>query len=106
LKTLILIICLSHTAFSLNGGIAFEIFNFCNTYYRDGKFIEANSKWCNTKISNELYELLAFDQEKNKWCPDYQSDRSWKIDFIVNYRDDKTVKDVLRRVLNLKHKCK
>jgi len=88
----------------LDESSAKDMFAYCNFYYVDGAILESNGEWCDLQVYHEVHQLLL--SVDDRWCPDYQSSKKWKLEFLAYYNQEATVKDVMKKVLNRKHTCK
>jgi len=108
MKTLIVTMLLCASTFSLDITSAYEITENCKIIYKNGKIIAKNRAWCNYFIETEVYIIL--EQKENKWCLDSSWDvNRWKSYFLVEggiRSKERTVWDVIKTILNRKHKCK
>jgi len=105
LKTIIITLFLSASAFSLDITNASEISEYCQIVYEDGKFVVKNRSWCDHFIEMEARLVLAQDNEK--WCLDSGwTATKWKS-YFLSYTNDtsKSVRDVIRKIFNRKHRC-
>jgi len=102
----------SVTTTSLDRESAADLYNYCTVYFKEGEFVYFNHYLCNLIISNNVYDLVHFHDPNDKWCLDEKyshysklENNQWKKSFLVQYRNEETVMDVIEKILNLYNKC-
>lgn len=106
MKIIILLLMLCASTLAFENRNAYEVSEQCQLIYKDGQFIAMNKGWCDYVIEVQLRVLVDFHNEG--WCVDsaWTIDR-WKSRFLIETTapSEKTVKDVIKSILNKKHKC-